>query len=209
MLDRRAFLKAAAATALMAPSLEFLRHFLAQRGQPFIETVVANGRTAGSPTKLYLNNAFGNGEFRLMLETPNYEPPTFAMSYADFADEYLSDWDDVCDSLNADVVDEYGNPNPRDPRWIHGHQQVNEEWAFDQWWPNHLPDMHAFDFLSPLDLGLFRRSHEIGEGWIEFTDGVCPGNDSRFVEVDALGASLLQRRLIERHYDVQLIIADP
>ena len=40
----------------------------------------------------------------------------FAMSYADFADEYMSGWDDVCDSLNADVVDEHGNPNPRDPQ---------------------------------------------------------------------------------------------
>ena len=60
MLDRRTFLKAAAATELMAPSLEFVRHFLAQHGQPFIETVVANRRAASAPTKLYLNNAFGN-----------------------------------------------------------------------------------------------------------------------------------------------------
>ena len=57
------------------------------------------------------------------------------------------------------------------------------------------PDTKAFAFLSRLDIG-----PELGGGdtvgRIDFVNGPCPGNDSRFVSVpDLLSLSLLQQRL--------------
>ena len=197
MINRRSFLKAATGSVLAAPTLDFLRTFLYQHDKPFLETVYC-GRD-NHLTKLYLNNDYGEGEYRVLLETPSFEPPDFNMTYAEFAEEYLYGWEELAEIFANDADEE--TPPPR------GSDTVDADWAFEHWWPNHSPDAEAFDFLDALDLGLFNSSHEACEGWIEFTNGVCPGNDSRFVDVDALGASLLQRRLIERGHAVQVLLA--
>ena len=69
-------------------------------------------------------------------------------------------------------------------------------------WPyQYSADAQAFYYLSSLDLGLLRDSNEAESGYIDFVEGPCPGNDSRFVCADGLGLSLLQERLIAGGYD--------
>jgi hypothetical protein len=161
-----------------------------------------------APRAIYLKDYFGEGEFRLMLDTQSDEPTAiYTMTNAEFADEFMGGWDAMCEWLNEDCVDDDGNPDPNNPLWQHADDVVNPDLAFEYWVPRYSPDALAYDYLESLDLGLFNNSRSTDQGWIEFTNGVCPGNDSRFVDVDALGASLLQRRLIERNYDVQLILA--
>lgn len=208
MIGRRSFLRAVGATLISTPSLSFFRHFLDTHGNPYLETVARSQPLGPAPTAIYLKDYLGDGEFRLLLDTPNEEPnEIYTMTNAQFADEFMGGWEDMCQWLNADCVDDDGNPDPSDPLWQHAHDTVNSDFAFEYWVPRYSPDALAFDYLESLDLGLFDTSRDTDSGWIEFTNGVCPGNDSRFVDVDALGASLLQRRLIERNYDVQLILA--
>ena len=64
----------------------------------------------------------------------------------------------------------------------------------------------AFYFLSSLDLGLLRDSTETESGYIDFVEGPCPGNDSRFVCADGLGVSLLQQRLTEYRHNIGVVI---
>ena len=73
----------------------------------------------------------------------------------------------------------------------------------DDYWPYHRsPDALAYDYLDNLCLGWFDRGSEVNEGYLDFVWGPCPGNDSKFVDVDLLGASILQERLIEHGHDV-------
>jgi len=77
------------------------------------------------------------------------------------------------------------------------------EWVAYDYWPYHRsPDALAYDYLDNLCLGWFDRGSEVNEGYLDFVWGPCPGNDSKFVDVDLLGASILQERLIEHGHDV-------
>ena len=83
-----------------------------------------------------------------------------------------------------------------------------DEWtAFDLWIRRHSPDVKAFELLEWVDLGETRSSRDGVDGWIDFTDGVHPGNDSRFTDVDHLGASILQHRLNELNMGIEVALA--
>jgi hypothetical protein len=57
------------------------------------------------------------------------------------------------------------------------------------------PDALAYAYLEPLDIGPEPGAGSV-VGRIDFVNGPCPGNDSRFVSVpDLLSLSLLQKRL--------------
>jgi hypothetical protein len=44
----------------------------------------------------------------------------------------------------------------------------------------------------------------VAKGYVDFVWGVSPGNDSKFVNADLLGGSILQERLNERGYNVMV-----
>ena len=71
------------------------------------------------------------------------------------------------------------------------------------------PNGLAWDYLCELDLGPQFGKHQGALGEIRFIDGPCPGNDSRWVEVDDLiSISLLQNRLNELGENTSLEIND-
>jgi hypothetical protein len=204
MIDRRTFLRALGSSLFVPKSIEFLRAFLEAESQPFIQDIAASHLKLPN---IYLSDVSGDGNFRLMLATPSHEPPSFQMTYREYAEEYLHGWEDLSESLNSACEGEFHDDGSPNVDWIDPDSTVDRNWAFDNWWPDNSPDAKAFDLLDSFDLGLpiFRPNAQ--EGWIEFTNGPCPGNDSRFVDVDGLGASLLQQRLIERGYHLQLKMA--
>ena len=67
--------------------------------------------------------------------------------------------------------------------------------------------MKAFELLRYLDLGGLSEHKHRGEGWIHFVDGPCPGNSSRWVNIDRLGTSVLQHKLNELGLPVQVALA--
>jgi hypothetical protein len=174
MIGRRSFLAAMLGGAYTLKHIDFLRAFIENHGEPFLQ------RPRRARDVLYLSNDFDANEFRIHLGKPD-DPPDFAgMTNQAYIDEFMGGWNE---------------------RWFEDgfepEDLVNEWWAFECWYPNHSSDARAFNLLQSIDLGLPERRGADGDGWIEFTNGPCPGNDSRFVDVDTLGASLLQRRLNE------------
>ena len=79
-------------------------------------------------------------------------------------------------------------------------------YAFDHWIDAHSPDIKAYELLEPLDLGLSSDQQDRDQGWIYFVNGPCPGNSSRWVTIDPLGASVLQHKLNEIGLPVQVAL---
>jgi hypothetical protein len=172
MIDRRSFIAAVVSGAFTLRHINVLRAFIENHGEPLLE------RPRKATDVLYLSTDFEPGEFRIHLGKPNDSPSFANMTNREYIDEFMGGWSDAW--LDDDLA-------PDEP--------VCEWWAFENWYPTHSSDAQAFEFLQSIDLDLPERRGREGDGWIEFTDGPCPGNDSRFVDVDALGASLLQQRL--------------
>jgi hypothetical protein len=92
----------------------------------------------------------------------------------------------------------------------HQLDQPMNKWTWEDHWCRVLsPNGLAWDYLCELDLGPQFGKHQGAQGEIRFIDGPCPGNDSRWVEVDdLLSISLLQNRLNELGENTSLEIND-
>ena len=187
---RREFLLGTGAGLLLPKTYDFFANFLAKNGEPFLE------KPTDCKQVIYCSDIFGEGGLRLLLDTPEYEIPDFSsLTYEEFFKEFFPDW-----LSEQDFWETRKDWYPREA-------YIDEWTAFDMWVRRHSPDVKAFELLEWVDLGETRSRREGVDGWIDFTDGVHPGNDSRFVDVDQLGASILQYRLNELNMDVEVALA--
>ena len=181
MTTRRAFLKGIGAGFILPSAWDLFANHLENHGEPLLR------RPRHVEDVLYV---FNNGaeDYRVGLNQADYEWPDPDMTIkeyaAKFGDHYWH-WD-------HDEDYEYGDES----------RPIGEWFAYDYWPSNRSPDALAYDYLDNLRLGWFDRGSEVKEGYVDFVCGPCPGNDSKFVDVDLLGASILQDRLIERGHDV-------
>ena len=187
---RREFLLGTGAGLLLPKTYDFFANFLAKTGEPFLD------KPTDCKQVIYCSDIFGEGGLRLLLDTPEYEIPDFSsLTYEEFFKEFFPDW-----LSEQDFWETRKDWYPREA-------YIDEWTAFDMWVRRHSPDVKAFELLEWVDLGETRSRREGVDGWIDFTDGVHPGNDSRFVDVDQLGASILQYRLNELNMDVEVALA--
>lgn len=80
-------------------------------------------------------------------------------------------------------------------------------YAFEHWVDAHSPDTKAYELLEPLDLGRLSEQQDRDEGWIHFVNGPCPGNSSRWVNIDPLGASVPHHKLHKLRLPVRVAMA--
>ena len=189
-VTRREFLLGTGAGLLLPKTYDFFANFLAKNGEPFLE------KPSSCTQTIYCSDIFGEGGLRLLLDTPEYEIPDFSsFTYEEFFREFFPDW--------------LSEPDFWETRkdWYPREAYIDEWTAFDLWVRRHSPDVKAFELLEWVDLGETRSSRDGVDGWIDFTDGVHPGNDSRFTDVDQLGASILQHRLNELNMGIEVALA--
>ena len=85
-------------------------------------------------------------------------------------------------------------------------QPIGDFFVWEIWPYHYSSSARAFYFLSGLDLGDLCRCSDTGKGYLDFVENPSPGNDSRFVCTDELGANILQDRLNEYGHEVQIIL---
>ena len=181
MTTRRAFIKGIGAGLILPSTWDVFANHVENYGEPLLR------RPRQIDDILYVFNC-GAEDYRVGLNQAHYELPDPAMSVRDYAREFGDNywyWD-------HDEEYEYGDEN----------RPIGEWFAYDYWPSNFSPDALAYDYLDNLRLGWFDRGSEVNEGYVDFVWGPCPGNGSKFVDVDLLGASILQERLIEHGHDV-------
>ena len=180
MTTRRAFIKGVGAGLLLPNTWDFFATYLDLHGEPLI-------RKPKSVDHILYATCW-TGDFQLSLDRVDEDYPCPNMSIKEFIDDYLDGYDPDCWD-----TDDYNTPIG--------------EWFVNEIWPYHYSaDAQAFYYLSGLDLGLLCDSHEAESGYIDFVEGPCPGNDSRFVCADGLGLSFLQERLIAGGYNTSVRI---
>ena len=181
MTTRRAFIKGIGAGLVLPHTWDAFANYLENHGEPLL-------RAPKQFSDVIYVFDIGAEDYRLGLNKAHEEWPDPEMSIREYAEQFGDHqwyWD-------------------HDPDYDDGddNRPIGEGFAYDYWPSNRSCDALAYDFLDARDLGWFDRGHEVAEGYVDFVWGPCPGNDSKFVDVDALGASLLQDRLTERGYDV-------
>ena len=181
MNTRRAFLKGIGAGLILPSTWDLFANHLENHGEPLFR------RPKSVEDTLYIVNNFGE-DFRVCLNQGNYEWPDPDMSIKEYAAKFGDDY------WYWDHDEEYDFDDDSRP--------IGEGFAYDFWPCNRSPDSRAYDFLHNKRLGWFDRGSEVKGGYLDFVWGPCPGNDSKFVDVDLLGASILQERLIEHGHDV-------
>jgi len=185
--SRREFLLGFGAGLLLPKRWDFYANAMARTGEPYLA-----GPKVAEHT-LYATN-FGEPEgLRLFLDFDSMDaavPDFSSMTKREFIDVYvsgLSAEDFECEDDLDEVV----------PDWF----------AFEHWVEGHSPDVKAFELLLYLDLGGLSERNDRGQGWIHFVDGPCPGNSSRWVNIDPLGTSVLQHKLNELDLPVKVALA--
>ena len=185
--SRREFLLGFGAGLLLPKTWNFYADYLARTGEPYL---AASGATAHT---LYVKNCEDAEGLRLILDYPDHDSsvPDFShMTKRQFIARYLPGWTEE-ELAYEDDLDEIV------PHWF----------AFEHWVSAHSPDLKAYELLKPLDLGRLSKCEDRGEGWIHFVNGPCPGNSSRWVNIDPLGTSVLQHKLNELGLPVQVALA--
>ena len=176
MTTRRTFIKGIGAGLLLPSTWDLFANHLANHGEPLM-------RVPKRVDHILYATCWAE-DFQLSLDAIEDDFPSGEMPIKDFIATYA----DGDDPGYWDTSD-YNDP-------------IGENFVWDVWPYQYSADAKAFYFLSGVDLRGLSDSSEKGEGYIDFIEGPCPGNDSRFVCVDALGASLLQDRLIEYGHNV-------
>ncbi len=176
MTTRRTFLKGVGAGLILPSTWSFFANHLENFGEPLIRApkVIDN----------VLYATCWSDDYQLSLDLPDDEPPPADMTIREFRQSVDSDadhWD----------TEDYDQP-------------IGESFIWDVWPYHYSASAAAFYFLSSIDLGVMTSSAEVKVGYIDFVEGPSPGNDSRFVCVDELGASLLQDRLIAQGHNVAI-----
>jgi len=179
MITRRTFLQASAAAAagLILPSwLVQAENYIDIEARPFLESPTRSEST------IYAVND-GN-DYYLALGKPLDDVPK--MTWRELFASRFS-----CDSFE----EYFGTDDPEELKGYHLDDLAPEYEVWDYWIAEGCEYAQAHDFLKTYDLGFdFNRENGIGE--IDFVEGPCPGNDSKFVTVpDHLSLSLLQKRL--------------
>lgn len=178
MTTRRTFIKGIGAGLLLPSTWDLCFNFLKQRGEPLLRPPKAVSHT--------LYATCWAEDYQFSLDRVDTDWPSEDLTLREFAEDFLrGGW-----AANAHWLAD----DPESPAFEHS--------AFREWPYAHSADADAFYFLSDLDLGWFDASHETEEGYVDFVEGACPGNDSRFVTADLLGVSLLQERLNDHGCDV-------
>ena len=175
MTTRRTFIKGIGAGLLLPSTWDLFANHMEQYGEPLLIR-------PKSVTNILYATYWGD-DFQFSLNGVNEDYPCPQMSIQKFITDHMGGEDPECWES-----DDYDDPIG--------------EWFVTEIWPYHYSaSARAFYFLSSLDLGLLRDSTETESGYIDFVEGPCPGNDSRFVCADGLGISLLQDKLITYGYD--------
>ena len=182
--SRREFLLGFGAGLLLPKTWDFYSDFLASHGEPYVDQAPLAKHT------LYAARVDGDDGLRLQLDFADVNdsiPDFSAMTKRQFISAYMPDYPEEeiqCDSHLDEPVDSW--------------------YAFENWAYTHSPDIRAFNMLYGLDLGGLSEAKQREEGWIHFVNGPSPGNASRWVNIDPLGVSVLQQKLIELNLPVQL-----
>jgi len=190
MITRRTFLKAStsAAAGLILPSwLVKAENYINIEEKPFLEFPDV------PETVIY---AVGDGaDYYLSLGKPLDNAPL--MTWRELFHTWYS-----CDSFE----DYFGTDDPEVLKNYNLDDFASEWEVWDYWVAQGSEYARAHDFLKAYNLGFdFRDEDGIGE--IEFVEGPCPGNDSKFVTVpDHLSLSLLQKRLNQIDGTVKLAL---
>lgn len=182
MTTRRTFLKGLGAGLILPTTWDMFSSHLENYGEPLLR------RPQRVDDVLYLFHC--GDDYRIALNKIDEEMPDPDMSIKEYASKFGDNkWHWDCDPDYED----------RDENRAIG------VWFVWDYWPYHCTsDARAYDFLDSLDLGWFDRGHDVNEGYVDFFWGVSPGNDSKFVNADLLGGSILQERLNERGYNVMV-----
>lgn len=171
MTTRRTFIKGIGAGLLLPSTWDLFANHMEQFGEPLL----VRPKTV---TDILYASYWGD-DFQLSLNSVDEDYPCPQMSIKQFITDHAGGEDPGCWES-----DDYNDPIG--------------DWFVTEIWPYHYSaSARAFYCLSSLDLGLLRDSTETESGYIDFVEGPCPGNDSRFVCADGLGVSLLQQRLTE------------
>ena len=185
--SRREFLLGFGAGLLLPKTWDFYADYLSRTGEPYL---ASSGDAAHT---LYVKDCEDPEGLRLILDYPDQDSsvPDFSrMTKRQFIERYLPGWSEE-ELAYEDDLDELV------PHW----------YAFEHWVDAHSPDIKSYELLKPLDLGGLSEQKNRGEGWIHFVNGPCPGNSSRWVNIDPLGTSVLQHKLNELGLPVQVALA--
>ena len=178
MTTRRAFLKGVGAGLILPSAWDIFANYLETHDEPLM-------RVPKQVDHVLYATCWAE-DFQLSLDIAEEEFPSSEMSIREFIDVYV----DGDDPGFWDTKD-YSEP-------------IGDAFVWDVWPYQYSADAKAFYFLSNLHLGRLSDSTEVGEGYVDFIEGPCPGNNSRIVCVDGLGASLLQDRLIAYGHNVRV-----
>ena len=182
--SRREFLLGLGAGLLLPKTWDFYSDFLAGHGEPYIDRAPAAQHT------LYATSVEGDDGLRLQLDFADVEdsvPDFSSMTKRQFISAYMPEY-----------------PEEEIQYEPHLDEPVDSWYAFENWVYTHSPDSRAFSMLYGLDLGHLSEAKQREEGWIHFVNGASPGNSSRWVNIDPLGVSVLQQKLIQLNLPVQL-----
>ena len=176
-VTRRNFLVGLGAGLLPPTAWDFYANYLARTGEPYL-------KAPHSPLRrLFAADCDDPEGLRLLLDYPSHDAsvPDFSQfTKGEFIARYLPSWTDEDLEYEGELD-----------------QRVDQQYAFNYWVDAHSPDTKAFAFLQDLNLALTSEDREQGKGWIHFVNSPCPGNCSRWVNTDLLGASILQQKLSE------------
>ena len=185
-ISRRQFLIGTSSGLILPKAVELFVGYLDKWEKPLLI------KPPEIKTKLYAIDWTGEGSYQLQLDVLEDEVPSFiGVTVEEFADLYMGGFDP--DMYYWGVYE------------LEADDEINDDFAADYWMEHHSASEKAFEYLYEIDLDLDSDT-DSSNGWIEFTDGPCPGNDSRFVQVDQLGLSLLQEKLNLKNYNTQVII---
>lgn len=180
MQTRRQFVKGIGAGLLLPSVWDQLANYLESYGEPLLRPPRAVKDT------LYATR--WSEDFQLSLNTDEDEMPPASMSIRDYI-SFFADGDDP----GCWYTEDYEQP-------------IGDFFVWEIWPYHYSSSARAFYFLSGLDLGDLCRCSDTGKGYLNFVENPSPGNDSRFVCTDELGASILQDRLNEYGHEVQIIL---
>ena len=185
--SRREFLLGFGAGLLLPKNWDFYANYLARTGEPYLAAPGSARHT------LFVKNCEDDAGPRLLLDFDDHDAsvPDFSnMTKRQFIHTYLPDY------TEEELEYECGLD-----------ERVDHWYAFEHWVDRHSPDIKAFQLLEPLDLGRLSDNNDRGEGWIHFVNGPCPGNSSQWVNIDLLGTSVLQHKLIELGLPIKVALA--
>ena len=186
MITRRKFVVGLGIGGIAPQKLMAFTHHLGQFSEPLIET------PQESEIKIFAIDWGGDGIYQLQLDTAEDDMPSFDfMTVREFADQFMSGYENEKQDFDDDEQE--------------AEDYINEYFAAEYWLREHSASARAYNYLYPVQFEV--EDSDDDAGWIDFVDGPCPGNDSRWVEADALGLSIIQSILNRQGHAAEVLIA--